>query len=279
MKIDAHQHYWLISRTDYGWLQPEVGKIYADFMPVQLKPLLAEFGFDKSIIVQAAPSIAETEFMLDIAEREPTVAGVVGWLDFEAGDFEAQWRRLCEREKFVGVRPMIQDLPSDWIVREQVLLHMRLLADAGFPVDLQANPRHLPYIVELLERVPHLRAVVDHLAKPPIEEGRMEPWTTHMTRIAAYPNVMCKLSGMVPEKEDAPWRTEAIIPFAQAAIQAFGRDKVMFGSDWPVCLYSATYSQVVELFEACLGSAWTDEEKRDIYGRNAARFYKLRLDA
>lgn len=275
MRIDAHQHYWITSRTDYGWLQPTLGRIYADYMPEQLKPLLKKHGIGKTVLVQAAPTVEETAFLFRIADREPSVAGVVGWLDMEADGFERDLARLRQHPKFIGLRPMIQDLPSEWIVKPQVLRNFQLLADVDFPVDLQANPRHLPYIAELLKLAPELRAVVDHLAKPPIGEGQLEPWGAHMRQIAEYPNTMCKLSGMVPERLDAPWSIEAIRPFARCVIEAFGKKRVLFGSDWPVCLFSATYDQVVELFEACLGEGWTDEEKSAVYGGNAARFYRL----
>lgn len=273
--VDAHQHYWLTSRTDYGWLQPALGRIYADYMPEQLKPHLERFGIARTILVQAAPSVAETAFMLEIAEREETVAGVVGWLDFESDDFEAEWRRLRRHPKFVGLRPMIQDLPSDWLLRDAVVRHVGLLAEAGFPLDLQANPRHLPYIAQLLGRVPRLRGVIDHMAKPDKTPDDIPAWQAHMSAIAAYPGIMCKLSGMVPEQLDAPWSPADIRPRAEFVIRAFGKRRVMFGSDWPVCLFSATYEQVFALFASCLGDDWTEQEKADAYGRNAARFYHI----
>ncbi|MEK3914763.1 amidohydrolase [Paenibacillus sp. FSL H7-0331] len=275
MRIDAHQHYWLTSRTDYGWLKPSLGRIYADYMPEQLKPLLELYDIQKTIVVQAAPTSEEAEFLLSIAEKEPTIAGVVGWLDLESNTFEQEWDRFRCNPKFVGLRPMIQDLPSDWILGETVIRHLKLLADAQFPVDLQANPRHLPYIVELLEQVPDLRAVVDHLAKPPILEGTMEPWASQIRQIAAYPNVMCKLSGMVPEQLDADWTQAAIQPFVDVVVEAFGKQRVMFGSDWPVCLFSATYAQVLELIKSSLDASWTEEELAAVYGGNASRFYRL----
>ncbi|MEK3721547.1 amidohydrolase family protein [Paenibacillus sp. FSL H8-0034] len=275
MRIDAHQHYWLTSRTDYGWLKPSLGRIYADYMPEQLKPLLEQYNIQKTIVVQAAPTSEEAEFLLSIAEKEPTIAGVVGWLDLESNTFEQEWDRFRSNPKFVGLRPMIQDLPSDWILGETVIRHLKLLAEAQFPVDLQANPRHLPYIVELLKQVPELRAVVDHLAKPPILEGTMEPWASQIRQIAAYPNVMCKLSGMVPEKLDADWTQAAIQPFVDVVVEAFGKQRVMFGSDWPVCLFSATYTQVLELTQSSLDASWTEDELAAVYGGNASRFYRL----
>ncbi|UVI29623.1 amidohydrolase family protein [Paenibacillus spongiae] len=277
MKIDSHQHYWLTSRTDYGWLQPSVKRLYADYMPDDLRRLLNANGIDKTIIVQAAPTVAETEFMLGIAREEETVAGVVGWVDLTAPDFEQDWQRLREEPYFVGIRPMIQDLPSEWILQDIVVERLRILADEQFPLDLQANLRHLPYLVQLLEQIPHLRAVVDHLAKPDIPAGMLEPWGTQMEQIASFPNVMCKLSGMVPGTLDEPWTNEGIRPFAERAIEAFGRKRVMFGSDWPVCLLSASYDQTVSLFEACLTGEWSEEERADAYGGNAARFYRLNV--
>ncbi|WP_135556206.1 amidohydrolase family protein [Paenibacillus cymbidii] len=275
MRIDSHQHYWLTSRTDYGWLRPELGRIYADYMPAQLKPHLARHGINRTVLVQAAPTWEESEFMLGIAAADETVAGVVGWLDLTADDFLAKWGERRRRyPKLVGLRPMIQDLPSDWLLAPAVVRHLAALADAGFPVDLQANPRHLPYIVELLRQVPNLRAVVNHLAKPAMT-GELEPWRSHMEEIAAYPNVMAKLSGMVPEQLDAPWSADVIAPYARAVIETFGRGRVMFGSDWPVCLFSATYDDVVALLESCTLDGWSDEEKAALYGGNAAAFYKL----
>lgn len=275
MRIDAHQHYWQISRTDYGWLQPSLGRIYRDFMPPELLPHLERHKFARTIIVQAAPSEEETEFLLGIAEREPSVAGVVGWLDFEGANFGRKLQDFLRNPKFIGLRPMIQDLPSEWLLLDRVVAHVRLLADACIPLDLQANPRHLPSIVKLLEAVPHLLGVIDHLAKPPIEEERLEPWLTHMERVAAYPGMMCKLSGMVPEHQDASWSPASVKPFAQGAIDAFGTNRIMFGSDWPVCLYSASYDEVVELVETCLGPGLSESERANVYGRNAARFYHL----
>lgn len=279
VKVDSHQHYWITARTDYGWLQPSSGILYADYLPKQLKPHLKKFSIDKTVIVQAAPTTDETDFMLSIADEEQTVAGVVGWLDLESDDFEQQWLRYREHPKFVGIRPMIQDLPSEWIVQQKVIKHLKLLAEAQFPIDLQANPRHLPFLIQLLEEIPELWAVIDHIAKPPIYNGgEMEPWATEMKQLAAYPNVMCKLSGVVPgSKTKGVWTNEMAIPFVKHVIESFGKKKVMFGSDWPVCLHSATYEQVVELFEACLDDSWTDEERADVYGNNAIRFYHLQV--
>jgi L-fuconolactonase len=276
MKIDSHQHYWKIERTDYGWLKPSVGKIYADFMPEHLKPLLQQYDIQMTVVVQAAPSADETAFLLGIADREETLAGVCGWLDLLADDFRQQWTHFRANTKFVGIRPMIQDLPSEWILQDKVVDNLQFLTESGFAVDLQSNMRHLPYLVQLMKRVPTLRAVVDHLAKPPIASGNLEPWSGYMSQLAAYPNVYCKLSGMVYGRE-GDWTVETIKLFAQRAIDVFGRKRVMFGTDWPVCLMSATYPQVIDLMAACIRPDWTQEEREDVYAWNAARFYGLQV--
>ncbi|MBP1993901.1 amidohydrolase family protein [Paenibacillus eucommiae] len=275
MIIDSHQHYWKISRTDYGWLKPEVGRIYRDYLPEHLTPLLQQYGVHQTVVVQAAPSTEETEFMLQLADNEETIAGVVGWLDMEAESFGQQLNHYRKHPKFVGIRPMIQDLPTEWLLQDRVLGHLKLLAETGFPIDLQANTRHLPVIVEVLRYIPELHAVIDHLAKPDRLGGALQPWGAQMAEIAAYPNIMCKLSGMVPESEDAPWSQATISPFAEHVIRIFGKNRVMFGSDWPVCLFSATYEQVMELFASFIGADWTEAEIEAVYAQNAIRFYRL----
>lgn len=278
MRIDSHQHYWKIERKDYGWLKPSVGMLYADFMPEQLRPFLLQHAIDKTVVVQAAPSIAETAFLLDIAAREETVAGVVGWLDLEADDFREQWEHFHRNPKFVGIRPMIQDLSSDWLLRSHVIERLRFLADMGFTVDLQSNPRHLPFLVQLMSCVPTLHAVIDHLATPSYNDGILEPWAAYMTQLAAYPTVMCKLSGMVYGKDRPGWTPQAVRPFAEHVIKAFGRQRVMFGTDWPVCLQYATFEEVMNLMESVLDADWSLSDRADAYGKNAARFYGLSID-
>lgn len=277
MIIDSHQHYWTISRDDYGWLTTIHSKLYANFMPEHLKPILESLQIHKTVVVQAAPSLDEALFLLDVAEREDTIAGVVGWMDLDSDDFARQFERFRAYPKFAGIRPMIQDLPLEWLLKGRVVENCKRLAEADFPIDLQANPRHLPYILRLLEQVEGLRAVIDHLAKPPIREGIMEPWRLHMTRIADYSNVMCKMSGLVPDLADAPWQAEEIQPYADHAMTIFGTDRIMFGSDWPVCLNSASYEQVFRLFLTLIGPDMTTEQLENMLARNACRFYRLKL--
>ncbi|PFN78150.1 amidohydrolase [Bacillus sp. AFS076308] len=275
--LDSHQHYWDISRKDYGWLTPETGRLYTNYLPEHLKPLREKFNIQCTIVVQAAPSLEETNFLLELAEKEKSIAGVVGWLDLESDEFLDCFQFYRKHTKFIGIRPMIQDLPSDWLLKEKVMEHLRIVAEEEFPIDLQANPRHLPSILYLLEQLPSLRGVIDHIAKPPMKKGLWEPWKGLMERIASYPNIMCKISGLVPERTDAPWSRDTIKPYVDHIISIFGTERIMFGSDWPVCLYSASFEEVFQLFHSFLKASWSKKARENVFFHNAARFYKLSI--
>jgi len=280
MRIDAHQHFWLLERGDYGWLTPSLTKLYRDFLPGDLEPELQKAGMDRTVLVQAAPTVAETEYMLSLCEESPRIAGVVGWLDFEADDFEEQFLRLRENPYFVGLRPMLQDLEDDrWILRPKVISALRILEKHGFPLDILIFPRHLPVIRELMDIVPNLRGVIDHLAKPYIKDGIFQPWAEQIAELAKYPNLYCKLSGMVTEADHEGWRSNPaqFAPYVRHVVSSFGYDRIMFGSDWPVCLLAASYAEVVSLLESSLPEDMTDEQRRLLFGGNAARFYGLKL--
>ncbi|MDF2959186.1 MAG: amidohydrolase [Paenibacillus sp.] len=275
MRIDAHQHYWKTERGDYGWLTPDKGILFADYMPEQLDGHLQRYGFDRSVVVQAAPTMEETEFMLSLYEKHDSIAGVVGWLDLDSPDFPEHYNKFRRHPGFIGFRPMIQDLPDPWILRPTVMKNLERVANDGFPIDLQLRPRHLPYILEAMRDFPALTAVVDHAAKPFIAEGIIEPWKSHMTALAAYPNVMCKLSGLVTEADQSSWRHEDFIPYVHHIIEVFGLDRVMFGSDWPVCLTTCSYGEVYEALQNALPGGLFQHDYDAIFGGNAARFYKL----
>ncbi|MCR8636848.1 amidohydrolase family protein [Paenibacillus radicis (ex Xue et al. 2023)] len=275
MRIDAHQHYWITERGDYGWLTPDKGILFADYLPEQLDEQLQRYGFERTIVVQAAPTMEETEFMLSLYEKYDSIAGVVGWLDLDSPDFANHYTRFRKHKGFVGFRPMIQDLPDPWILRKTVMDNLQLVVKDEFPIDLQLRPRHLPYMLEALQAYPTLTAVVDHAAKPFIAEGILEPWKPHMTELAAYPNVMCKLSGLVTEADQAGWKHEDLAPYVEHVVQVFGTQRIMFGSDWPVCLTTCSYGEVYEALQKALPRELSAEEDEAIYGGNASRFYKL----
>ncbi len=276
MRIDAHQHYWKVSRGDYGWMSPDMTVLYRDYQPSDLEPHLKANGIDRTVVVQAAPTVAETEYLLDLADQHDTIAGVVGWLDLESDRFERDLERLMKRPKFVGIRPMIQDLPDDaWMLRPDVTKNLAAMAERGVAFDFLIHPRHLESAAKLIRLTPGLKCVVDHIAKPDIKNGTLDPWREGIARLAEHPNVYCKLSGMVTEADHAAWTVDDLRPFALHALECFGYERVMFGSDWPVCLLAATYDQVVDACREILSDGLTPERERAVFGENAARFYGL----
>lgn len=279
MRVDAHQHYWKLERGDYGWLTPNLKKLYRDYLPADLLATLQAQRIDKTIVVQAAPTVAETEYLLELCEQEETLVGVVGWLDLDASDFSQHYTRLRNNPYFIGLRPMLQDIADDmYILRPRVMRSLQQLAEDQFPLDLLVHPRHLPHVITMLEQVPGIRAVVDHLAKPNIAEGILDPWRSDIAQIAQYPNVYCKLSGMVTEAQHERWTATDFIPYVQHILSIFGSKRTMFGSDWPVCLLAARdYGQVIHLLEDVLPEDLTALDRDNIFGLNALEFYKIIL--
>ncbi|HZZ60098.1 MAG TPA: amidohydrolase family protein [Roseiarcus sp.] len=277
MIIDSHQHFWAAGRGDYHWMDPQKVPILChDYLPADLAPLLRRAGVDGTILVQAAQTATETDFLLELAESTEFVAGVVGWLDMEAEDFEPQLAARRKHPKFRGVRPMLQDLDDDaWILRPTVLRNLAVLAEQRFPFEFLTYPRHLPHVLTALEKTPGLHAVVDHLSKPPIAAGTMEPWRELMARVAEHENVSCKLSGMITEADHDAWTPAHLEPYIDHAFACFGADRLMFGSDWPVCLLAGGYGEVVNAVRTVLGPRLDVDETNRIFGDNAARFYAL----
>jgi L-fuconolactonase len=272
MQIDAHQHFWQIARGDYGWLTPALGSIHRDFGPADLAPLLERHGIAATILVQAAPTSAETRFMLDLAAGAPQVAGVVGWTDFEASDAEAAIGRLAEEPLLVGLRPMVQDIAdADWLLRPVLAASFDAMVRHGLVFDALVLPRHLPRLLVLADRYPSLSIVVDHGAKPFIRDGVLDPWRADMAALAARPNVTCKLSGLVTEA-GADWTAGRLAPYVDHLLAAFGPDRLMWGSDWPVLDLAGGYDRwraaALELL-----AELSDENKAAILGGTAERIY------
>ncbi len=276
MRIDAHQHYWSIARGDYGWITPALPALYRDFLPEHLKPSIDKHRLEGTIAVQAAPTLAETDYLLALAEREPSILGVVGWLDLHDPNHRDHYRRMASHPKFVGFRIMIQEMPdADRILEPAFVEALRSYADEDVPVDLLVRSEQLEHLARLLALVPNLRGVVDHLGKPAIADGRLEPWLSQMREIAGHPGISCKLSGMVTEADHAEWRYDQFEPYVRHAAELFGSERVLFGSDWPVCLLAASYDQVVEAIERNLPESWGGTDRARLYGLNAKEFYKL----
>ena len=276
MRLDAHQHYWKIERGDYGWITPDVPRLYRDFLPPDLLPHLRKHAIDGTIAVQAAPTTEETMFLLDLAERDETIRAVVGWLDPADPDHRAHYERFAARPKFAGFRVMIQEMPdARAALAPAFVAALREYAEQDVPVDLLVRSHQLETLAELADRVPGLRGVVDHIGKPPIAEGAMEPWRTHMARLAAHPNLRCKLSGMVTEADHAAWTAEQLVPYVREIARLFGPERVLYGSDWPVCLLAATYDEQLDALERALPDDWGEAERARLFGLNAKEFYKL----
>ncbi|SIQ46669.1 L-fuconolactonase [Rhizobium sp. RU35A] len=271
--LDSHQHFWKVERGDYGWLTPELGPIYRDFLPSDLARDMRRAGITRTILVQAAQTEAETDFLLEVAEKTDFVAGVVGWIDMEATDFAARLGRYRQHPKFVGIRPMLQGLDDDaYILRPSVLDSLKTVAEHGLPFDILTFTQHLPHVIAALKEVPTLRAVVDHISKPDIANGILDPWRAHIEEIATFPNVSCKVSGMVTEAR-ADWGLADFAPYVDHVARCFGADRLMFGSDWPVCTLAAHYSEVANLARTLLSRHFGPQALRQIFEDNAARFY------
>lgn len=274
MRIDAHQHFWRIDRGDYGWLTPQLGSLWRDFGPEDLAPLLQAAGVDGTVLVQAAPTDAETDWMLAVAADAPWVLGVVGWTDFEAWDAPDRIARLAQAPKLVGLRPMIQDIPDpEWMLAEALRPAFDAVESRGLVFDALVKPPHLPALRRLLERRPTLRVVVDHAAKPAIANGEIEDWADHMAAIARDSAAWCKLSGLVTEA-GADWSVARLRPYVDHLLGCFGPDRLIWGSDWPVCTQAADYAAWVAATDALL--AGISPQARDkVLGGNARVAYGL----
>ncbi|OJY38132.1 MAG: amidohydrolase [Rhizobiales bacterium 65-9] len=270
--IDAHQHFWRVDRGDYGWLTPALGPIHRDFDPRDLQPFLARHGIGRTILVQAAPTVAETEFMLAAAADAGMVAGVVGWVDFESDDAPGQIERLARHDLLVGLRPMVHDIPDDeWLARAPIDRAVDAMKAHGLVFDALVKPQHLAALLRFAERHRDLAIVIDHLAKPPIAARGLDPWRSGMSALAGHAHIACKLSGMVTEAS-ADWTLDDLRPYVDHAMTIFGAERMLWGSDWPVVDLAGGYDRWREASLALL--AGLDVEARaNVLGRNAERIY------
>ncbi len=280
-KIDAHQHYWEVSRGDYDWMSPDDPVLARRYMPVDLAPSLEKHGIARSVLVQAAATLEETEYMLGIADACETVAAVVGWIDFENPGHLHHLKRLARHPKFVGVRPMIQDIPDvDWMLRDDVQWGYKAVMDLDLTFDALGFPPHLENFLTLLTRYPDMRVVIDHCMKPRIRDHAKGPevfdrWAEGMSRLAEQTTACCKLSGLVNEAAEG-WSLDDLRPYADHVLKAFGPERVMWGSDWPVCQLRATYDDwraTADALTAHLGEADRDR----VFGGTAIGFYRLSI--
>ncbi len=275
MRIDAHQHFWSVARGDYGWLTPDLAAIYRDFLPDDLSPMLEQAGISGTVLVQAAQTVAETEYMLSLADQAAFIKGVVGWVDFEATDAPAQIATLAAHPALVGLRPMIQDIANpNWMLGDALTPAFSALQSHDLTFDALTLPQHLGPLRQLLARHPQMRVVIDHGSKPLIRDGVIKGWAEDMAALARETDAFCKLSGLVTEAAQ-DWQTDDLRPYVQHLLDTFGPSRLVWGSDWPVCTLASTYERWLETTDALLG-ALTQSERDAILGGNAARAYNLR---
>jgi L-fuconolactonase len=275
LKVDAHQHFWHYSSQEYDWIGPDMATLKQDRLPADLAPLLAAAGFDGTVAVQARQSLAETQWLLDLADQQPFIKGVVGWVDLRSPELPAQLERFSAHPRFRGVRHVVQDEPDDrFMLGDDFQRGIAALAEFGLTYDLLIFPRHLPAACELVARFPQQPFVLDHIAKPLIKDRVTEPWVTDIRRLAAFPNVWCKVSGLVTEADWHGWQPADFHPYLDVVFEAFGPSRIMFGSDWPVCTVAGSYAQVVGLVSAYAEKLSADEQAA-VWGQTATRFYNL----
>ena len=278
MRIDSHQHFWDLDRLSYPWMPPAPSPLLRNFLPRNLKPALDRNRFDGSITVQATTQPEEAAWLLNLAEENEFILGVVAWVDLTSPGLGHILDHLQVHAKFKGVRHPVHDEPDDrWLLRAEVVEGLRELERRGIPYDLLLRPRHLPVVAELVERVPDLPMVIDHIAKPMIAQRVMDGWAEDMERIAKIPHIHVKLSGMVTEANPAKWSAEDLRPYVQHVLRLFGPDRLMFGSDWPVCLLAGSWKEVLAAFTQALGAQSIDLREK-ILGETAQRFYKLSVE-
>lgn len=275
MRIDSHQHFWHYDPVSYSWIDDEMQVIKRDFLPTDLHPVLAANQVDGCVAVQADQTEEETQFLLKLAEQNDFIKGVVGWVDLRAANIEERLPYFAGFPKLKGFRHVLQgEAQDDFMLREDFLRGIAALEKHSFTYDILIHPKHLPYALELASRFPNQPFVIDHIAKPFIKAGIIEPWAEQITALAALPNVQCKISGMVTEADWRNWKPGDFEPYVQTVLKAFGPNRVMFGSDWPVCLVAAQYAQVCALLQQNIDH-YTPEEQAAIWGNNAQRFYHL----
>jgi len=280
LRVDTHQHFWNLDKVAYPWLVPEFGAIYATFEPSDLEPQLKSNGVDKTVIVQAMNSYADSDAMLDIADNYDWVAGVVGWVPLhDPVECARKLDEYTQNPYFKGIRHLIHDEPNpNWVLQKQVIESLQMLADRNLTFDVVAVfPNHLKHVPILSEKVPNLKMVIDHLAKPPLEDADRKVWRDQLSVASKNDNVYAKISGLNTCMADAEnWTFEDIKPLIDIALDIFGSDRLMFGSDWPVAVLAGTYTKVWEETNKAIADL-SSIERDAILGGTANSFYNLGL--
>ena len=274
LRVDAHQHFWQVARGDYTWLTPALAPIHRDFDPADLQPLIAARGIGATVLVQAAATVAETEFMLDLADRHAFIRGVVGWIDMASASAPETLQRLARHPVLKAVRPMLQDLPDPaWIATAPIAPAVHALVSLGLRFDALVKTAHLPHLLTFARRHPALAIVIDHAAKPDMPNDEFAAWRAALAPLAALPQVHCKLSGLVTEIGPG-WKVDTLRRYADAVLELFGPKRVMWGSDWPVLNLASDYATWCATTDTLLAGL-SDDDRAAVLGGNAVRFYRL----
>ena len=275
MRIDAHQHFWSYNQREYDWIDETMASIRRDFLPADLKPQLEHTGFEGSVLVQVRQTLDETRWLLELAERNPFILGVVGWVDLRSPRVRADLESFAGKSKLVGIRHIVQAEPDDFLLDVDFLRGIAVLEEFDLAYDILIYTKHLSVAAEFVKRFPRQRFVLDHLGKPPIKSGAVDLWASGIRELASFPNVYAKVSGLVTEADWQAWKPEDARPYLDVAFESFGAKRLMIGSDWPVCTVAASYARVVNLVKDYM-SNYAAEDREAVLGGNAANFWRLK---
>ena len=274
MRVDSHHHFWRYNSREYGWIDDRMAVLRRDFLPGDLAPLLRDSGIDATVAVQARQSMEETGWLLDLAGQNDWVAGVVGWAPLIHSAIEETLERLAQNPKLKGVRHLLQGEPDEYMAREDFNAGVAKLSRYGLTYDLLVLERQLPAAIAFVDRHPNQPIVLDHLAKPLIAAQQLDPWRANIRELARRPHLRCKLSGMVTEADFDHWTIDDLRPYVETAIEAFGPDRMLFGSDWAVSTVASSYGLWVDTVQQSIAEL-SESERAGIFGGNAVNFYKL----
>ncbi len=273
-RIDCHQHFWSLERGDYDWLSPDLPSLYRDYLPKDLNGLRSSSGINSTILVQAAPTIEETNYLLSLADEYNFIAGVVGWVEMESEKSVQNLIKMSESSKFKGIRPMVQDMPSvNWLLKPELEIIVNTLTELNLTFDALVRPVHLSVLGEFVHRHPGLSIVIDHAAKPNITGGDFSKWAKAIEDISEFKNVYCKISGLLTEAKIGA-SADDLKPWVDHLVRCFGSQRLMWGSDWPVLNLASDYKSWVRISEALFANL-SREEKQNVFGGTACAFYKL----
>lgn len=273
MRIDAHQHFWQLERNDYGWLTADLAPLYKDFLPNDLAPLLKAHNIAGTILVQAAPSDAETDYLIQLSNEYEAIKGVIGWVDLNCESAPKRIAELSKHRKIVGIRPMIQDIDDiDWILKPNVAIALQALVKHQLVFDALVLPKHLRYLKIIANQHPKLKIVINHGAKPNIKAQDIMHWRADLFAFSELSQVTCKLSGLVTEA-DSTWLAADLLPYIETLFEVFGDQRIIWGSDWPVCLLASSYDTWIKITKDYIHTHRLSEQ--DVFGHNAIRVYNL----